>query len=77
MIVSLGDLAETGLRDPRQVVGPFVEMVLGRRRLAREERRFAEADALRDELVALGVEIQDAAGGTGWELRPGGGGQAG
>jgi len=73
MIVSLGDLAETGLQDPRRLVGPFVEMVLGRRRLAREERRFAEADALRDELVGLGIEIQDTAEGTGWDLRSGAG----
>lgn len=71
MIVSLGDLAETGLADPRRAVAPFVEMVLGRRRLAREERRFAEADALRDELVGLGIEIQDTAEGTGWDLRSG------
>ena len=73
MIVSLGDLAETGLQDPRRLLAPFVEMVLGRRRLAREERRFAEADALRDELVSLGIEIQDTAEGTGWDLRSGAG----
>ncbi|HUZ44650.1 MAG TPA: hypothetical protein VMU63_09615 [Acidimicrobiales bacterium] len=73
MIVSLGDLAETGLQDPRRVVAPLVELVLGRRRLAREERRFAEADALRDELVGLGIEIQDTAEGTGWDLRSGAG----
>ncbi|MHB1445249.1 MAG: CysS/YqeB C-terminal domain-containing protein [Acidimicrobiales bacterium] len=73
MIVSLGDLAETGLQDPRRSMAPFVELVLGRRRLAREERRFAEADALRDELVALGIEIQDRAEGTDWDLRSGAG----
>jgi cysteinyl-tRNA synthetase len=72
MIVSLGELAETGMRDPREAIGPFVELLLERRRRAREARDFAEADALRDELIALGIEIKDGAEGTEWGLRPGG-----
>ena len=72
MIVSLGDLAETGLKDPKEAIGPLVELVLERRRLARAARNFGEADALRDELTSLGIEIQDGAEGTGWDLRPGG-----
>lgn len=71
MIVRLGELAVTGLRDPRETVGPFVELILGRRRTARAEKRFAEADSLRDDLVALGVEIQDSPDGTQWALRSG------
>ena len=77
MIVSLGELAETGMRDPREAIGPFVELMLERRRRARGERDFAEADALRDELIGLGIEIQDGAKGTEWSLRAGGAAGAG
>ena len=77
MIVSLGELAESGLKDPKEAIGPFVELMLDRRRRARANRDFAEADALRDELIALGIEIQDGAGGTDWALRPGGAPEAG
>ena len=77
MIVSLGELAEEGMRDPKEAIGPFVELMLERRQRAREARDFAEADALRDELVALGIEIQDGAGGTEWGLRAGGAPEAG
>ena len=77
MIVSLGELAETGLRDPKEAIGPFVELMLERRRRARGERNFAEADALRDELIGLGIEIQDGAEGTEWSLRAGGAAGAG
>ncbi|HVS41171.1 MAG TPA: hypothetical protein VMU20_02775 [Candidatus Dormibacteraeota bacterium] len=71
MLVQLGDLARTGARDPREVVGPFVEAILELRRRAREERRFADSDALRDLLVGLGVEVRDVrGGGTEWELTP-------
>jgi hypothetical protein len=69
MLVQLGDLARTGARDPRELVGPFVEAILGLRRRAREERRFADSDALRDLLVGLGVEVRDGRGGeTEWDV---------
>jgi hypothetical protein len=69
MLVQLGDLARTGARDPRELVGPFVEAILGLRRRAREQRRYADADALRDLLIGLGVEVRDVRGGsTEWDL---------
>lgn len=41
-----------------------VRDLLDRRTRAREERRWDEADALRDEIAGLGWEVQDAAGGS-------------
>lgn len=69
MIVRLGEVAEVGARDPNEVVGPFVETILEARRDARNEQRWAAADALRDRLAALGVEVHDAPSGTTWNLR--------
>jgi len=69
MIVRLGEAAERGLRDPREVVGPFVETVLAARARARDDKRWAEADILRDRLVEIGVEVKDTPGATSWELR--------
>ena len=68
MIVQLGDAAEEGLRDPRQLVGPFVEALLDARRQARAERRWADADSVRDRLLAAGVEVRDTPEGTSWDL---------
>jgi len=71
MLVRLGDLARLGARDPRAMVAPFVEAILALRRTARDERRFADADALRDALLHVGVEIKDSPSGTDWELPAG------
>ncbi len=68
MVVRLGDAAAEGLRDPRQVVAPFVEAMLDARRDARAGKRFADADALRDRLVEAGVEVRDTPDGTEWVL---------
>jgi len=76
MLVRLADVARLGARDPRALVAPFVESILTLRRTARAERRFADADALRDSLLALGVEIKDTPQGTDWELPAGFGGAA-
>ncbi len=68
MVVRLGESTEQGLRDPREIVGPFVEALLDARRQARTERRFADADGLRDRLVEAGVEVRDTPDGTEWVL---------
>lgn len=70
MVVALGRLAAEGARDPATIVGPFVDALLDQRALARDSRRFPDADAIRDTLVALGVEIRDTPEGTRWLLAP-------
>ena len=69
MIVRLGEAAEVGLQDPRSAVAPFVEALLDARRSARASGRYADADTLRDRLLAAGVEVRDTAEGTEWQLR--------
>ncbi len=71
MIAALGTVAVAGTRDPALVVGPFVDLALALRAGARSDRRFADADAIRDALTALGVEVRDAADGSTWVLRRG------
>jgi cyanophycinase-like exopeptidase len=68
MIVRLGELAETGARDPAELLGPFVDALLEARNAARSAGRYAEADAIRDRVIALGVEVRDTEAGTEWEL---------
>mgnify|MGYP005839804667 CR=1 FL=1 len=55
--------------DPEQV-----DALVEKRTEARQRRDFAEADRLRDELDAMGVELEDSAEGTRWRVkaRPGG-----
>lgn len=69
MIARLGDLARSGARDPRQVVGGFVDALLVERAAARADRRYADADRIRDALLGCGVEVQDTPEGTVWDLR--------
>lgn len=50
------------------VLGSLVEQRLGARAAARAAKDFATADAIRDELSALGVEIEDTSAGARWSL---------
>ncbi len=68
MVVRLGELAAAGARDPRQVVGPYVEALLELRAAARDARDFATSDLVRDRLVAAGIEVHDTPDGVRWEL---------
>ena len=69
MIRDLGLLSEIGTRDPAELIGPYVDVVLAVRDSARREGRFAEADSVRDRLEFLGVDVHDTAGGSTWEMR--------
>ena len=71
MVVRLGEVAVVGARDPRAVAAPFVDAVLAARVGVRGSGHYDLADALRDSLVAAGVEVRDTADGTEWSLRGG------
>jgi cyanophycinase-like exopeptidase len=66
MVVRLGEVARSGTADPRETLGPFVEALLAARDRARADRRWKEADEIRDRLVAAGVEVRDTPEGTSW-----------
>jgi cyanophycinase-like exopeptidase len=68
MVVRLGALAEDGARDPRAVLGPFVEAMLEMRDDARRARDWAASDRIRDRLAAAGVEVRDTPDGATWVL---------
>ena len=67
-VAAFAGIAQAGLHEHRGLVAPYVEALLDLRRRARDERRFADADAIRDALVAAGIEVRDGAEGTGWEF---------
>ncbi len=71
MVVDLGELAREGARDPREVLGPYLDLLLMVRAEARAAGRYDEADRLRDRLTSLGVELRDGREATTWHL-PGG-----
>jgi len=68
-VARLGAHAADAPVDREHEVGPFVDLLLELRAAARQERRYAEADTVRNRLAGLGVEIQDTAEGSQWELR--------
>jgi hypothetical protein len=68
LVVRLGDVARVGVRDPREVIGPYVEALLELRGRAREARDYALSDLVRDRLGAAGVEVRDTPDGARWVL---------
>jgi len=64
MIVKLGRKAVS----PRGLLAPFVSLLLQLRTGARSDKRWADADAIRDRLIELGVEVRDTPAGPEWDL---------
>jgi cysteinyl-tRNA synthetase len=58
-------------RELTALVDGLVAGLLEQRRLARDRRDFAAADAIRDTLTGLGVEVSDTPAGTRWSLLAG------
>lgn len=53
----------------RDLLAPAVERLIALRVTARTEKRFADADAIRDAIEALGVELSDQSDGVSWRIR--------
>jgi cyanophycinase-like exopeptidase len=53
----------------RDRLAPAIERLIALRATARAEKRFADADAIRDAIEALGVELSDRADGVSWSVR--------
>jgi hypothetical protein len=68
MISQLGDAAVGGVRDPREVVAPFVEAMLSVRATVRAEKRFDLSDIIRDVFASLDIEVRDTPTGVEWSL---------
>ena len=69
MISQLGDAAVSGVKNPRDVVAPYVEAMLTVRATVRAEKRYDLSDVLRDAFVDIGIEVRDTAEGVEWNLR--------
>jgi cysteinyl-tRNA synthetase len=59
---------QDGQADLRPVVDVLVQVALDQRQAARVRKDYAAADAIRDELQAAGVSVEDTARGPRWEL---------
>jgi len=68
MISALGDAAISGVRNPRDVVAPYVEAMLAIRATVRAEKRYDLSDVIRDAFVNIGIEVRDTATGVEWDL---------
>ena len=66
LIFELGRLSETGARDPREVVGPFVETLLELRDAARAERSLRGGGPGAGPAGRGGIEVRDTPDGSEW-----------
>jgi len=75
IMLASGDLMGLLLSDPEEwfagdVEGELsaddIEALIEKRNTARAVKDFASADAVRDQLAAAGIKIEDGAGGTSW-----------
>ena len=69
MLVRLAEAAKHGLASAREPVAPFIELALRLRDEARRERRYPEADLVRDALAELGIDVRDTPVGPEWSSR--------
>lgn len=66
MIVDMGEFARGGAREPKEIFGPYLDLILTLRLEARSERRWDQADRIRNALSGLGIEVRDIPGGSEW-----------
>ena len=59
----------SGSGDATETIDALVRLALGARADARTRKDFAAADAVRDQLVAAGINVEDTAEGPRWRLR--------
>jgi len=64
----LGLLPKAGTRHGMDI-GPLVELLVEMRRDLRANKQYAQADKIRDQLLKLGVVLEDGARGTTWKRR--------
>ena len=69
MVTRLAGAATGGLRDPREVVGPFVQILLDLRAQVRTDKRFDLSDLIRDRFAEINVEVRDTPQGVEWGFR--------
>lgn len=71
MMVALAGSAVLGLRDPRSILAPVVEVALDARLQARQAKDYAMSDIIRDGLAAAGIEVRDTPDGMDWSIANG------
>jgi hypothetical protein len=68
MMVALAGSAVLGLRDPRAILAPVVEVALDARLRARQAKDYAMSDVIRDGLAEAGIEVRDTPDGMDWSI---------
>ena len=53
--------------DEDAIVKPYIDLLLAIRKELRDDKQWGHADAIRDRLVELGIEVQDTPDGAVWE----------
>lgn len=68
MGVHVGSLRDDKEAEKQNLIPGLIEMLLETRLEAKKNKEYNRADQMRDQLLALGVQIKDTAAGTEWEI---------
>lgn len=64
----LGFHFTAGSGDDSELAGALIELLLELREEARNEKAFARADAIRDRIIEIGVQVEDTPTGPRWRI---------
>jgi cysteinyl-tRNA synthetase len=67
LVTRLGDAAGRGMVPERDVIGPYVDLLLDEREHARDAGDYATSDRIRAALVDQGLEVNDGPQQTTWQ----------
>jgi cysteinyl-tRNA synthetase len=63
------DWTDTAVTDLTPVLDALVQVALGQRAAARERKDYASSDAIRDQLAAAGLVVEDTPDGPRWSVK--------
>ena len=69
MLGLLDRTVEAHFQQGKDINPELIDTLIEERISARQNKDYTRADEIRDELTALGVELEDTADGTRWKLR--------
>ena len=70
MVVFLTTRLDSAPRDQAECLAPLVNELLSLRKKFRQDKKWQEADEIRDSLQRVNIVIEDSKNGSNWKMKP-------